>query len=175
MKIPIKPFDEPRDYWRKPHIHVIENQTQEEFEQFVRESLMTKIENTKVNNYVYNNTEFIENVIFQGNDWKIFKSALQTSFNQRLGLFGVHDRELTFENLNARSDLNNKLAIDVYYLRIIEQLGWFEESCIRQLACDFACNYGVFIIISLKSQKTPDLFGRIERKSYYKGWKENRI
>ena len=174
MKFPLKPFDKPREYWQKLHIHVFENQSQEEFDQFVLENRMTEFDEIKINNYVFNHSKKLENVAFQGNEWFLFKQALRASFIERFLLFDGEKRDYTFEEMNASQAPTKKLAIDVYYLRITDHLDLFESSCIQQIAHDFASNYGVFIIISLATQKSPDHFIGIDRRNYYQGWKEKR-
>jgi hypothetical protein len=174
MKFLLKPFDKPREYWQKSHIHVFENQSQEEFDHFVLENRIPEIGGIKINSYVFNHSQKLENVAFQGNEWFLFKLALRASFIERFLLFGGEKRDYTFEEMNASLAPTNKLAIDVYYLRVTDQLDMFESSCIQQIAHEFASNYGVFIIISLATQKSPDHFIGIDRRNYYKGWKENR-
>ena len=151
METQIYPFIKARELNQQSPIYIFENQSQQKFDEFVKQNLLSETEGFKVLNYVYNHSDILEEADYQTNNWILFKSILRASYFEKYMFLKIKNRDENAMKLNTNFYMDKKLSIDVFYLHLNMAPELFKSSSIYQILRDHAIEFGIYLIISLET------------------------
>lgn len=166
METQIYPFIKAREFNQQSPIYIFENQTQQKFDEFVEQNLLSETEGFRVLNYVFNHSDILEEADYQTNDWSLFKSILRASYFEKYMLLKIKNRDEIAMKLNTNFYLDKKLSIDVFYLHLKMSPEFFELSGIYHTLREYVIEFGIYLVISLEKEKSPSISKRNKNSSY---------